>query len=141
MATFDLARLIDDWAAGWSSQDVDKVVALFTDDGVYEDVQLGVVNHGKAEIKAFLNAMFNAFPDSKLELHRRFSYGTPASAEWTWSGTQTGDLSGIPATNKSASVRGTSVFELQGDKIRRCSDYWDMATFLRQIGLMPSEQQ
>ncbi len=106
-----------------------------------EDVPTSTVNHGKAEIKAFLSAIFNAFPDSKVELHSRFSSGTLAGAEWTWSGTQTGDLSGVPATNKYASVRGASVSELQGNKFRRWSDYWDMATFLRQVGLMPSEQQ
>ena len=120
-------------------QDADKIVALFTDDGVYEDVPLSALNHGKAEIKTFLNTVFRAFPDTKVELHSRFSSGTLAGAEWTWSGTQTGDFPGIPATNKHVSIRGASVFELQGNQFRRCSDYWDMATFLKQSGLMPSE--
>lgn len=133
------ATLIENWAAGWSSRDADKVVALFTDDGVYEDVPTSTVNHGKAEIKAYLSAVFNAFPDSKVELHSRFSSGTRAGAEWTWSGTQTGDFPGIPATNKYGCVRAASVFELQGNKFKRCSDYWNMATYLRQAGLMPSE--
>jgi hypothetical protein len=35
-------------------------------------------------------------------------------------------------------VRGASVFEFAGGRIQRCSDYWDMATFLKQLGLMPS---
>jgi hypothetical protein len=28
--------------------------------------------------------------------------------------------------------------EFAGEKIRRCSDYYDMATLLKQMGLMPS---
>jgi hypothetical protein len=42
----------------------------------------------------------------------------------------------MPATGKRVEVRGASVFEFVGDKIRRCSDYWDMATFLKPLGLM-----
>jgi hypothetical protein len=32
-------------------------------------------------------------------------------------------------------VRGASIFEFADDRIRRC--YWDKATFLKQLGLMP----
>jgi predicted ester cyclase len=53
-------------------------------------------------------------------------------------GTHRGDLPGMPATGKQVDVRGASILEFAGDRIRRCSDYWDMATFLKQLGLMPS---
>jgi steroid delta-isomerase-like uncharacterized protein len=138
MTTFDEATLIDDWAAAWSSSDADKVVALFTDDCVYEDVTMGIVNRGKEELKSFAKTFSGAFSDMKFELQTRFVSGTLGSAEWTASGTHTGDAPGLPATNKYVSLRGARVFELQGDKIRRCSDYWDMVTLLKQTGLMPS---
>jgi hypothetical protein len=35
-------------------------------------------------------------------------------------------------------ARGASILEFAGDKVRRHSGYWDMATFLRQRGLMLS---
>jgi hypothetical protein len=41
------------------------------------------------------------------------------------------DLAG---NGKGVEVRGTSVFDFAADKIRRCSDYWDMATYLKQLG-------
>ncbi len=44
----------------------------------------------------------------------------------------------LAATNKSCAIRGSTISELQGDKIRRNSDYWDMVTFLKQVGVMPS---
>jgi len=37
-----------------------------------------------------------------------------------------------------ASVRGATIFELEAGKISRESDYWDAATFMQQIGLLPS---
>ena len=37
-----------------------------------------------------------------------------------------------------SSVRGSSIFELEAGRIRRESDYWDAATFMKQVGLLPS---
>ena|SRR6266700_6702250 len=142
MTTSDATRVIEAWAEAWSSPTgLEKLVSLFTDDFVYEDLGTGTVAHGKEELKALFETIFSAAPDYKVELTSRFIAGNWAGAEWTCSGTQTGDLPGIPATNKHVSIRGASIFELQGNKFRRCSDYWDRATFLRQVGLMPSEQQ
>jgi steroid delta-isomerase-like uncharacterized protein len=140
MTTSDATRLIEAWAEAWSSPNgLERLASLLTDDCVYEDLGIGTVAHGKQELKAFFEAVFSAIPDFKIELTSRFRAGNWAGAEFTWSGTQTGDFPGIPATNKYACVRGASVFELQGNKFKRCSDYWDMATYLRQAGLMPSE--
>lgn len=46
---------------------------------------------------------------------------------------------GEPATGNRFSVRGVSVLELERGKIRRISDYWDMAAFLRQLGILPEK--
>jgi steroid delta-isomerase-like uncharacterized protein len=140
MTTSASARLIEEWAAVWSSPTMrEQLVALFTDDCVYEDVTMGVVNHGKTEVANFYTLVFGAFPDFKIELTAHFVADNWAGAEWLMTGTHQGDLPGLPATNKHFSIRGASVFELQGTTFRRCSDYWDMATFLKQIGVMQSE--
>ena len=139
MVNSDRERLLEDWAEAWSSPEKEeKFLALFTEDCVYEDVAMGMVNHGKAEIKNFYHLTFSAVPDCKLELHTRFVAGNHAAAEWLISGTHTGDFPGLPASNNHVSIRGTSVFDLQGNQFSRCSDYWDMASFLKQIGAMPS---
>ncbi len=138
MVSSETERTIENWASAWSSGDVEQVVSLFTDDCVYEDVTFGLVNRGPAELETFARGAFEAFPDFKVQLTSRFVAGRWAGAEWTMSGTHGGDLPGLPATGKSFSIRGATIFELQGSKIRRNSDYWDMATFLKQVGLMPS---
>jgi steroid delta-isomerase-like uncharacterized protein len=55
--------------------------------------------------------------------------------EWVWHGRQTKDFPGLPATNKPFEVRGASVVEFRDGKISRDSDYWDLATYTRQVGL------
>jgi steroid delta-isomerase-like uncharacterized protein len=136
----EVERVLDDWATAWSSHDTTKVLALFTDDCVYEDVTFGVVNHGKEELRAFADGTFAAIPDFKIELTARFVAGNWAAMEWVMSGTHKGDFPGMPATGKRFSaVWGTTIVELQGGKIRRNSDYWDAATFMRQVSLLPSK--
>lgn len=127
------------YAEAWSSHDVDRIASFFTDDCSYEDVALGVENRGKEELKGFARATFAAFPDFAVEPRSLFSAGGWTATEWVMSGTHRGDLPGLAATGKSFSVRGASIMELQGGKIQRNSDYWNMASFLRQIGVMPEE--
>ena len=134
----DQERLIAEHWAAWSTHNMERVLALFTEDLLYEDVTMGVTNRSAAELRAFGEGFFSGFPDVTFELRSSFANGTSGSAEWVMRGTHKGDLPGMPATGKHVDVRGASVLEFAGDKIRRCSDYWDMATFLRQLGLMPS---
>jgi steroid delta-isomerase-like uncharacterized protein len=131
-------RAIREWAEHWSAHDLGRLLQLFSEDVVYEDVTLGVVNRGLVELRAFAEGFFSGFPDVTFELRSSFAAGTAGGAEWVMRGTHKGDLPGMPATGKHIEVRGASIFEFAGHKIRRCSDYWDMATFLKQLGLMPS---
>ena len=130
----ELSNAIDQWAEGWSTHDMERVASVFTDDCIYEDVALGVVNRGKAELIAFGNGFIAGVPDLQVEVTSRFASGDKAAAEWKMSGTHTGDLPGMPATGKTFSLRGVSTFELRGDRVTRCSDYWDVATFQKQLG-------
>lgn len=133
-------RLWQDFATTWSSHNMDRVLPLFTDDCVCEDVTLGVVNHGWEELRGFGQLFISGFPDVTFEMTSGFIAGDWAGGEWTMAGTHAGDLPGLPATGKSVSIRGSSIAELKDGKIRRCSDYWDMATLLRQVGLMPTPE-
>ncbi|MCX5997267.1 MAG: ester cyclase [Chloroflexi bacterium] len=137
MAT-DTEKLAKDLIAAVNSHDVDKMLTLFTDDCVYEDVAVGKVNRGKQELKTFVTGWYAFSNDIKFELTSQFSAGDWGATEWIMSGTHTGDVLGIPATNKRYSVRGASITELGMGRIRRNSDYWNLASFLQQIGILPA---
>jgi steroid delta-isomerase-like uncharacterized protein len=138
MATVETAELLVDLAAAWTAHDVEKLLSLCTEDCTYEDVALGVVNRGKAELRAFATGVLAAFPDFKLTVTCALVTGNGAAMEWTMTGTHKGDLPGMPTTNKSFSVRGASMCEIQEGRIKRISDYWDRHGFLTQIGLVKS---
>lgn len=135
MSISQLSPELAEWAAGWSAHDAERVVRLFTDDCVYEDVTMGAVNHGKDELRAFAAAIFEAIPDFAIELSSSHAEERGAAMEWTMSGTHAGDLPGLPATGQSFSVRGATILALTPEGISRCADYWDKATFAAQVGL------
>jgi steroid delta-isomerase-like uncharacterized protein len=140
MATSDLERMFDDWAMAWSSNDPELILALFVGDCFFEEVTFGVVARDKEEHRSFANRAFAANPDLKYGLRSRFAASQWAVIEWVMSGTHKGDLRGIPATGKRfSSVRGSTILELEADKIRRESDYWDAATFMKQVGMLPPQ--
>ena len=139
MATSSEERLLDDWATGWSSHNTEKFLSIFTDDCVYEDVTFSAVNHGKDELRAYAKEVFAGVPDFKMELTARFVAGNRGGMEWVMSGTHKGDFPRMPATGKRFSVRGATIVELEAGKIRRNSDYWDAATMMKQVGLLPSK--
>ena len=132
-----VSHAVDQWAEGWSSHNMETVASVFTEDCIYEDVALGVVNRGKEELKAFGNGFIAGVPDLRVEVTSRFASGDMAAAEWGMSGTHKGDLPGMLATGKTFSLRGVSIFQMRGDSVIRCSDYWDLATFQKQLGFMP----
>jgi hypothetical protein len=45
-------------AMAWSSRDTEKLLFLFTDDCVYEDVTFGAINRGKKELRALADGGF-----------------------------------------------------------------------------------
>jgi len=137
MAT-DIETMAKDYITALNSHDVDKILSFFTDDCVYEDVAVGVVNHGKQELKAFVTSWYVWSRDLKFERKSFFSAGDWAATEWIMSGTHTGDLLGIPATNKRFSLRGASVIEMRTGRISRNSDYWNLASGLQQVGILPA---
>ena len=129
-------RVAQSFIAAWNSHDVEKVIPLFTNDVLYEDVTFGAVNHGSAELRKFAASVFAAVPDVRFELVKSAVDGQHGTIEWVFTGTDRG----LYKTGKRFSVRGVSVIELRGGRISRNLDFYDAASIMRPIGLLPSEK-
>ena len=135
-----LPKLAQAYMAAWNSHDWNKVAAFFTDDCVYEDAAVDRVCHGKQELKAFGDELKVFRADGPIfELKSAFVSGDWMVSEWVMSDTYAGGIPGLEAAvGKKYSIRGASISELHKGKISRNTDYWNMASFLQQLGLMPS---
>ena len=134
----DSQRVLDQWGPAWSSGDAGKILPLFTEDVHFEDVPLGVVTKGHAELRGFVTGMLGALADVRFEVTSRFvaADGTSGALEWIFHGRQVKDVPGLPATNTPFHVRGSSVVQFRDGKIARESDYWDLTTYMKQVGLI-----
>ena len=132
-ATADDTDVAQAWMDAWNSHNADSVAALYTEDAVLEDVTLGAASRGRAAIRDFAAYTFTALPDSHFDLVRSTVKDGHGTIEWVISGTDTGAFGG---TGKPYSVRGVSVIDVHGTRLTRDTIYWDMATVLREIGLL-----
>ncbi len=119
--------------AAWNAHDPDRVAALYTDDVVYEDVAFGLTAKGTAELRKMAAGFFANVPDLKLEIVRNTTFDHRGFVEWVFSGTDVG----LYKTGKKFSVRGVSVYELRGGKFSSNRDYYDSASIMRQVGVLP----
>lgn len=122
------------WAEAWSAHDPDALASLFADDCVYEDVTFGAESPGHDGVKDWATGFLAAFPDLEVEPLSASDCGERGVLEWKMRGTHHGDLAGMSPTGRRFEVRGVTVFAFAGDRIARCSDYWDIATVQRQLG-------
>lgn len=129
-------QMFRDYFASWNSHDIEKIASFFTDDCVYDNLAREQTYRGKDQLKGWAKACFDAIPDFKMNMTSLFASGDLVACEWVMTGTLTGNSPELPATGKSFSVRGSTIAQLKDGKIQRNADYWDLATFLRQGGLM-----
>jgi steroid delta-isomerase-like uncharacterized protein len=115
--------LIQNVIAAINSHDVDKLESLFTEDCFYEDVALGGVMRGGKAVKIGYARFLIDIPDFHLELKSLFITDTWCCSEWVMTGTST--------SGKSFSIRGATINEIQGAKIKRNSDYYDPSSVLQ----------
>jgi steroid delta-isomerase-like uncharacterized protein len=136
-ATDPNSALAEKWIAAWNSHSPDKMLPLFTEDVVYEDVAFGEVSHGSAELRKFAAAEFEGVPDLELKLLRSSIHNSHGTIEWTFTGTD----KGVFKTGKKFSVRGVSVIDVRDGKISRSLDFYDVSTIMRQVGVLPASPE
>lgn len=131
--------LVDDFLAGWNAQDGSAVAALFSPDGAYHDAALNETLSGREGIEGFVKLAYEEF-SSDMTFDKGYAVERPDgyAVEWVMRGTH--DRSGpkLPATGKTFTVPGVSIGEVRDGLIVRNTDYWSLATFLVQAGLMPA---
>lgn len=129
---------IQQYLEAWNSHDGAEVAAFMADDVTYEDLPLGVISEGRDAIKAFVHETEQLSKDYKWTSVSEQASGDRYAFEWEIAGTHTGEVAGLPATNKPYRIRGVSIGRLDGDgKIKANRDYWNMADFMMQVGILP----
>jgi steroid delta-isomerase-like uncharacterized protein len=77
-----------------------------------------------------------ALPDMRVKVNNIVAEGDLVSVYWTASGTNTAAGWGIPATGKSVSVHGMTLFRFERGLIQEEWSVFNMYSILKQLGLL-----
>lgn len=126
----------------FNSRDVDQAMAQVTDDLEVVNVAFGQTFRGREGLRTFMEGWTTSFPDARVEVTSMIASEEGAVVtEFTGRGTHTGTLKtptgDITPTHRKAEGRYCEVMEFRDGKVARLRSYFDAATMMRQLGLMP----
>src|SRR5436190_127093 len=135
----ELQEFIDRYNDAWNGHDVDAIVAMHTDDSVFENHVTGDVNVGKEAIGRAITGIFSVFPDLTFEGRRQYIREDLVVQEWTARGTHLGKMTRagieVEPTGRKVDYRGMDVIPIRDGLVARKDVYSDSITLLRQLGL------
>jgi steroid delta-isomerase-like uncharacterized protein len=133
-----LEKVIDAYGEAWNSHNVEAILAMHTEDSVFENHTSGGRGIGKEAIREILKGVFAAFPDIRFDARRTYVRDGLVTQEWTASGTlatpYTKGATTVQPTGRKVSWNGVDVIPFTGDLVARKDVYVDSLGFLRALG-------
>jgi steroid delta-isomerase-like uncharacterized protein len=122
----------------WNAHDPERYVMLLEEKHVIESDTIPATMTGREAGREFMKTYVSAFPDLHFQIDQMLASGDFVVTQYTATGTHRGDLMGIPATHRRATVRGCTVAEIRNGKLTHDWIYWDTGTLLKQLGVLPN---
>jgi steroid delta-isomerase-like uncharacterized protein len=98
----------------------------------------------KQQNHMYVQQFVQAFPDLHFDIEDLFGQGDHVALTWMVKGTHKNPLAtptgaSIPATNRTFSIPGSTIFEVRNNSITHQKIYWDMVTLLTQLGVVTEQ--
>lgn len=136
----DLRELVLMHYDGLNTGNVDLAVRPFSDD-VAGEFPTGPTA-GLAQLRATVGAFITAFPDMVVTTRNIWLDGDTAIAEMNFHGTQTGPMATpdgeLAPTGREVAFPLIDIFTLRDGRVAEHRVFWDNASFLAQLGLLPA---
>ena len=133
-----LEKVIAAYGAAWNSHDIEAILAMHTDDSVFENHTSGGKGVGKEAIRGILKGVFATFPDIRFDARRTYVRDGLVTQEWTATATlaspMTRGSTTVQPTGKPVSWNGVDVIPFVGNLVARKDVYVDSMGFLRALG-------
>ena len=123
------------WERVFSERNIDLVTSENFDENVTVVTAQGDIT-GIDGLKAFYGNYITGFSDAEFSIVNAFAQGDDLVKYWNFKGTHDGDFFGVPPTNKTVDVSGTTLIKMKDGKIVAEQDFMDFLSFYTQLGLM-----
>ena len=140
MSKQDLTQVARGLVEAFNASDWERCKAAMTSDSVYDEVGTSRRLQGVGEIIRCWQGWKEAMPDASGTVTNTWITGNTVVIEVTWKGTHTGPLQGptgtVQATGKQQTTRSSWVMNFDGGKVKESRHYFDMLSFMQQLGLL-----
>jgi steroid delta-isomerase-like uncharacterized protein len=138
MAEHQLRAVIDAYNAAWNRHDVDAIVAMHTEDSVFENHSSGGKGVGREAIREIVSGVFRTFPDIRFELRRLYLRDDLVVQEWTATATHANPVSYkdtvLAPSGRTIRWDGMDIIPIRDGKVARKDVYANSLAYLRELG-------
>jgi steroid delta-isomerase-like uncharacterized protein len=125
----------------WNKGNLDFADEALTSDFVKYEPASPEGIRGPEGFKQNVAAVRSAFPDFHDKIVDQVAEGDQVVTRYVTSGTQEGELAGIPPTGKWVEVAGMGIDYFSGEKIAETWEYYDVLGMMQQMGVIPYPEQ
>jgi len=121
------------WEGKWNDRRPEILDECQTPDVVYHGTSVSM--NGIAEYQAVYQTYLDALSDTHVEVESLMAEGDRVMSRCQFSGVNTGELEGLPATGKTIEIQMFTVFRLVNGKIAEEWEIMDELGFMMQLGM------
>ncbi len=101
----------------------------------------GEDQRGPEPVKQVASRLIGALPDRRITHEDTIAQGDKVLIRWAATGTQEGELMGIPPTGRRVTMTGFDLFRIEGGKIAEMWQEADRLGLMQQLGVIPPPEQ
>jgi steroid delta-isomerase-like uncharacterized protein len=117
---------------------LDVTDELVANDFVGHDPALPEEMRGPAGLRELIAGYRSAFPDLRITIEDQIADGDLVVTRWSAKGTHQGELMGVTATGKQATVTGITIDRIADGRIAESWTNWDTLGLMQQLGAIPA---
>jgi limonene-1,2-epoxide hydrolase len=119
----DAEKVVTEFCNAWPRKNIDELLGFFTEDAVYHNIPMEAAR-GKAAIRAAINTFLPGSKSIEFKILKSAANGNVVFNE---------RVDFIDLGAKKIQLPVTGVFEISGGKISAWRDYFDLATYTKQM--------
>lgn len=123
----------------WSRGDLDVLDEIAAEDYEAYDPVLPDIVEGREAFKETVAMFRGPIPDLEKRIEAVYVDDDTVVVHYRATGTQEGELMGIPPTGAEAEVQGVFIYEIADGQLVSGTDIWDAFGLLQQLGAIPDD--